>query len=271
MLSFPGKESLFEGYNAGLQLSYWSVHRFDAAEVPLSICARRLSWRDVEAQEGHTPTIGFNIRSPVELGGQMKEIRLHGRGGQGTVMASQILVNAFAIEGKYGAAIPFFGFERRGAPVSGFVRLDDKPIRIKTMIYYPDVVVVLDSGLRKVVNVFDGIKDDRIAVLNEKRDIDQLDLPPSVRKVGLVDATKIALEVMGVPIANTAMLAAFAATTGWVKLESLLASFERYFGPKIVGGNVEAARLAYEATRVVELSSPSVLAETGGVAVDAAG
>lgn len=183
----------------------------------------------------------------------MKEIRLHGRGGQGTVMASQILVSAFAIEGKYGAAIPFFGFERRGAPVSGFVRLDDKPIRIKTMIYYPDAVVVLDGALRKVVNVFDGLKGDGIAVLNEKKDIDQLGLPSSIRKVGLVDATRIALEVMGVPIANTAMLAAFAATTGWVELESLLASFERYFSRKILAGNAEAARVAYEATRVVDL------------------
>lgn len=183
----------------------------------------------------------------------MKEIRFHGRGGQGTVVASQVLVNAFAIEDRYGAAIPFFGFERRGAPVSAFVRFDDKPIRIKTMVYYPDAVMVLDPTLKKAVNVFEGLKADGIVIINEKRAVEQLDLPASVSRVGIVDATRIALDVMGVPIANTAMLAAFAATTGWVGLTALLRSFERYFGPKILAGNVEAAKVAYEATRVVEL------------------
>lgn len=183
----------------------------------------------------------------------MKEIRFHGRGGQGTVVASQVLVNAFAIEGKYGAAIPFFGFERRGAPVSAFVRLDDKPIRIKTMVYYPDAVMVLDSTLRKAVNVFEGIKGDQIVIINEKRDPSLLALPPDVTKVGVVNATGIALEVMGVPIANTAMLAAFAATTGWVRLDSVLASFERYFKGKVLAGNIEAAKVAYDATKVTEL------------------
>lgn len=183
----------------------------------------------------------------------MKEIRLHGRGGQGAVMASQILVNAFVIEGKYGNAIPFFGFERRGAPLSAFVRVDDKPIREKTQVYFPDCIIVVDPTLRATVNVFNGLKGDGIAVLNERKSIEGVAFPPSVKKLGVVDATKIALECMGAPITNTAMLGAFAAATGWVKLESILQSFELFLGPKLIEGNVKAAKAAYEATTVKEL------------------
>ncbi len=187
----------------------------------------------------------------------MKEIRLHGRGGQGAVIASQILVNAFVIEGKYGNSMPFFGFERRGAPLSAFVRFDDRPIREKTQVYSPDCVIVVDPTLRSAIKVFDGLKGERIAVLNDRKAIDQIDLPESVpesvNKVGIVDATKIAIECIGVPITNTSMLGAFAATTGWVKLDSIVRSFELFLNPKLLEGNVKAARAAYEAVQVREL------------------
>lgn len=184
----------------------------------------------------------------------MKEIRLHGRGGQGAVMASQMIVNAYVIEGGYGNAIPFFGFERRGAPTSAFVRLDNKPIREKTQVYSPDCVIVVDPTLRATVNVFNGLKGDGIAVLNERRPVNPAELPESVKKLGYVDATRIAVDILGAPITNTPMLGAFAAVTGWVKLDSILQSFELFLSPKVIEKNIAAARLAYETVQVRELA-----------------
>lgn len=183
----------------------------------------------------------------------MKEIRLHGRGGQGNVIASQILVAAFVSEGKFGNSIPFFGFERRGAPTVTYVRLDDKKIRVKTGVYKPDCVVVIDATVKNVVNVFEGLGGDGIAVLNESNELASLELSPAVRKVGVIDATRIAIDNLGMPITNSPMLGAFAATTGWVSLDSILASMGRFFNARILEANRQAAASAYESTRVVEL------------------
>lgn len=168
-------------------------------------------------------------------------------------MASQMIVSAYLMQGGYGNAIPFFGFERRGAPTSAFVRLDDKPIREKTQVYSPDCVVVIDPTLRAAVNVFNGIKGDGIVILAEKNFPDPSEIPTSVKRIAVVDATKIAVEHLGVPITNTPMMGAFAAVTGWVTLDTILQSFEQYLAPKLVERNMSAARAAYEAVQVREM------------------
>jgi len=182
----------------------------------------------------------------------MKEIRVHGRGGQGVVLASEIFVNALIKEGKYAACFPFFGFERRGAPVFGFIRFDEKPIRQKDQVYTPDCVVVMDSTLFKAVNVYQGIKDPSTLVLNESRGIEGVTLPSEVRTVGLVDATRISLETIKTFIPNTAMLGALCRTTGWTSLRSLVKSVRENLPPKIRQKNVEMLERAYEETRIVE-------------------
>jgi 2-oxoisovalerate ferredoxin oxidoreductase gamma subunit len=184
----------------------------------------------------------------------MREIRLHGRGGQGAVVAAEILVNAIVMEGRFGSAIPFFGFERRGAPIVSFVRFDDQPVREKTQIYSPDSVIVMDPTLRNAVDAFAGLSGDGIAVLNERRSHELLGLPPAVKKVGIVDATHIAVELLGVPITNTAMLGAFAAATGWVGLQSIVESVRRAFADRpLVDENVQAAKTGYELTQITIL------------------
>jgi 2-oxoisovalerate ferredoxin oxidoreductase gamma subunit len=183
----------------------------------------------------------------------MKEIRLHGRGGQGMVMAAEMLVNAILLEGLYGNSIPYFGFERRGAPVAAFVRFDRQPIREKTQIYTPDCLVVSDATLLKAVDVFSGLKEGGIVVLNTPKSLDEFTLPKTVEKVGLVNATKVALDILGSPITNTAMLGAFAATTGWVDLRSITSGIEKVMPPKLVPKNREAAEIAYEQTQVCEV------------------
>ena len=89
----------------------------------------------------------------------MKEIRFHGRGGQGIVTAAELLAIAAFYENKYAQSFPFFGPERRGAPVISYVRIDDDPIRVRMGIYTPDCVVVLDPQLPRIINVMEGLKE----------------------------------------------------------------------------------------------------------------
>jgi phenylglyoxylate dehydrogenase gamma subunit len=181
----------------------------------------------------------------------MYEIRFHGRGGQGAVLASKILAKALVEEGKFVMAIPSFGFERRGAPVAAFLRYDDKEIRQLTNIYHPDCIICLDPTLPRAVNIFAGMKEDGIWVQATRKSLAEIKVPEKVAKVGLCDAFGIAIDIIGVPITNTIMLAAFAKATGLVSLESLkhgMASIA--FRDAALEKNVEAAQRAYGETRV---------------------
>ncbi len=174
----------------------------------------------------------------------MLEIRFHGRGGQGAVTAARLLAEAAFLESKYCQAFPFFGAERRGAPVVAFARIDRKPIRTRTQVYEPNHVVVLDSTLPETVNVAMGLKRGGIIVLNAKKIPNQL----KGAKVALVDATTVAIETLGVPITNTAMLGALAKATGAVSLDSVTEAIKKHFKEKLVEKNVSAAEQAYNRT-----------------------
>ncbi|WP_054840811.1 pyruvate/ketoisovalerate ferredoxin oxidoreductase subunit gamma [Thermococcus peptonophilus] len=186
----------------------------------------------------------------------MIEIRFHGRGGgQGAVTAANILAAAAFKEGKYVQAFPFFGVERRGAPVTAFTRIDDKPIRIKTQIYEPDVVVVLDPSLLDTVDVTAGLKDGGIVIVNTEKSKDEVleKLKKKPGKLALVDATGIALEILGLPITNTAILGAVAKATGLVKLESVQEAIKETFSGALGEKNAKAAEEAFNKTVVYEL------------------
>lgn len=156
----------------------------------------------------------------------MYEVRFHGRGGQGSVMASGILAAAMVEEGKYAVSIPSFGFERRGAPVVSFLRMSEREIRQLTNIYQPDCIVCVDPTLTKSVDIFAGMKAGGTLVQATHHPLSELTLPDCVTTVGLLDAVKIALEIFKRPITNTLMLGAFARTTGVVSLDSLKRALE---------------------------------------------
>ncbi|AEF96888.1 pyruvate ferredoxin oxidoreductase subunit gamma [Methanotorris igneus] len=172
----------------------------------------------------------------------MIEIRFHGRGGQGAVTAAQILAKAAFYDGKYCQAFPFFGVERRGAPVMAFTRIDDKKIRLRCQIYEPDYVVVQDATLLDSVDVTSGLKNDGKVIINTVKDIKLGDYDTYC-----IDATGIALDVLGVPIVNTTMLGAFAGVTGEVSIESLKKAIMETFPAKLGEKNAKAAEVAYEA------------------------
>ena len=175
----------------------------------------------------------------------MIEVRFHGRGGQGAVMASRIMANAFVRIGQYGASFPMFGFERRGAPVTAFGRFDLKPIREKTQIYQPDIVVVLDPSQRYFENVYKGLKPEAILVLNAAEPFHEKP-HQNLKTIGIVDADGISSQEVGRALPNTCMLGAFAATTGRLPLHSLEAALEDYFQGSRLEANLRCLRRGYE-------------------------
>ena len=181
----------------------------------------------------------------------MFELRFHGRGGQGAVMAAQALAEAAVIEGNYAVAFPFFGAERRGAPVLAFTRIDKKKIYSKTQVYAPDCVVILDDSLLDTIDVVAGLKKEGSVVINSRDRPEDIDLGREIMTAA-IDATSVALEILKAPITNTAILGALAKGTGIVKIESLEEAIKGRFGEKLgakIGErNALAARTAYERT-----------------------
>ncbi len=177
----------------------------------------------------------------------MKEIRLHGIGGMGTVKAGEMLVHAAVAAGKFGNSMPFFGFERQGAPVASYVRLGDQKIRAKNQVYHPDCVIIQDPSLLISTPVFEGLKEHSCVILNTKsQNPKELITNPNVACLACLDATSIALELLGRPIPNTIVLGAFVRATGWVDKEGLEAVIGRTFGEK----NIEAFRRGYEEAKL---------------------
>lgn len=181
----------------------------------------------------------------------MTEIRIHGRGGQGTVLASSVLAQALVEEGKYVVAVPSFGFERRGAPVAAFLRVSDREIRAMTNIYHPNIILCIDPTVGRTVDIFAGMGPGGTLVQSTKAELDAVKLGPNVAKVGLCDAVTIALKIFNKPITNSVMLGAFAKTTGMVKLDSLKAALETTeFRDAGLKQNMDAIAQGYEGTIV---------------------
>lgn len=167
------------------------------------------------------------------------------------MMAAQALAEAAVLEDNYGVAFPFFGAERRGAPVLAFTRIHKDKIYSKTQVYNPDCVVVLDDSLLQTVDVALGLKKEGVAIINTREKPGELDLGLEV-KTACIDATSIALEILKAPITNTAVLGALSRATGIVRIESIERAIMNRFGEKLgeeVGRkNAEAARTAYDKT-----------------------
>jgi len=171
----------------------------------------------------------------------MIEVKCVGRGGQGAVTFAQLLSVGAFYEGYYVQAMPMFGVERRGAPSMSFTRISKKPILIRSQIYEPDYVVVLDAGLLCVKGMLSGLKQDGVVIVNAREE------QRIEAKSCFIDATSIALREFGKDIVNTAMLGAFAAYTKLVSLENLYKAVDERFRDKDVRKkNKKVIKLTYE-------------------------
>ena len=181
----------------------------------------------------------------------MIEIRVHGRGGQGAVTTGQLLAISAFYDGKECQTFPMFGVERTGAPVEAFVRVSDTKIHLRSQVYEPDIVMVLEPSLVDVIDVTKGLKKSGTIIINTNKSKEEL--PFRNLNVHLVDATSIAMKTFGKPIVNTAMLGAFAATTKLITLESLKKAIHEKFsvskGKSMSDLNIKAIEQVYHACK----------------------
>ena len=181
----------------------------------------------------------------------MKEIRWHGRGGQGAKTAAGLVAEVAMEEGKFSQGFPEYGPERMGAPIRGFTRISEGPIRVHSPITNPDVVVVLDDTLLSTVDVTEGMSKEGVLIVNTKKNSGEIASSITAKDVEVwtVDATQIAIDEIGRPIPNTPMIGALVKATDVVDIELLKTSikkkFLKKFGEKIVAGNVNALDKAY--------------------------
>jgi pyruvate ferredoxin oxidoreductase gamma subunit len=197
----------------------------------------------------------------------MIEIRFHGRGGQGAVTAVELLAQAAIAEGKFAQGFPNFGPERRGAPVTAFLRVSDKPIYLREKIEKPDVAIVLDASLLDLVDVCVGLKPGGTLVANmPQAKLESLKIYKDRFQVAVVDATRVAIETIGVPITNTAIIGALIKSSDLTSIESLNGPMEHRFG-RLASKNKDAIKKAYEETMVLKASenAGSMAPITGGM------
>ncbi|MFH1506818.1 MAG: 2-oxoacid:acceptor oxidoreductase family protein [Candidatus Omnitrophota bacterium] len=175
----------------------------------------------------------------------MKSIRIHARAGQGAITTAMLVGYVYFLKGKYPYAFPSFGAARMGAPMNAFVRVDDKPVRLRAQIYEPDYLLIADSTLMRGFNCFSGLKDNGVAIINGKSEEAQNLKIKNSQKAFFVPATDIAIKTIGRPLGNTALLGAYAAATGEFDLEGLIEAIKKRFQGKAQEGNIEAAKQGY--------------------------
>jgi pyruvate ferredoxin oxidoreductase gamma subunit len=184
----------------------------------------------------------------------MFQVRIHGRGGQGVVTATEMLSIAAFDEGRHAQAFPSFGSERTGAPVVAFCRIDDKEIRLREPIMAPDALIIQDPTLLHQVDCFAGLKPDGYILINTNKTFEELGLADFVKshraeRLCTVAATDLSLKHVGRPVPNVPLLGGFAAISGLIRLESVIKAIEEKFSGKVAAGNIAAATEAYNIVR----------------------
>lgn len=168
------------------------------------------------------------------------------------MVASEILADAAMREGKYSQSFPTFGAERRGAPLMAFTRIGTSPIRVRSQIYEPDYLIVLDASLSKSQDLTSGLKEDGVVVINTPL------APEQVRQAGIIkkgkicsiDASPIALRSIGSSLPNTVILGAFSAATKEVGLDSLFEATRNRFSQSVAEKNIKAIEEAYASIKI---------------------
>jgi pyruvate ferredoxin oxidoreductase gamma subunit len=181
----------------------------------------------------------------------MFQVRFHGRGGQGVVTAAELLAEAAFTEGRHAQAFPSFGSERMGAPVMSFCRIDDKPIRTHEPVTEPDALIIQDPTLLHQAELFAGLSSEGYLLINSTRGLEELGLDDFLKalrpdRLRVVPASELAMTHLGRPLPGAPLLGGFAALTGMVSLDSVVAAINGKFSGPVAKGNAEAARAAFD-------------------------
>ncbi|NWG03459.1 MAG: 2-oxoacid:acceptor oxidoreductase family protein [Syntrophaceae bacterium] len=181
----------------------------------------------------------------------MIEIKFRGRGGQGAVSASEILGRALFLDGKYPQCFSLFGGERRGAPVVGFLRVDEEPILLKCQIYHPDHIIIFDPSLINEDEILQELKPGGMVLVNINEEMDFLQ---SLRKfkIGFVNASLIAKDTGVGSTLNTVMLGAYIHLTNLVKMDTLVEAVKTMV-PSKMEENIQAVKEGYRQVKIFEV------------------
>ena len=177
----------------------------------------------------------------------MKQIRIHGRGGQGSLVLAQFMAIAALEDGKYGQAFPFLGGggERRGKPIMAFCRLSDNPIRVRSHIHEPDYVIVQDATILSEVDIEQGLKPGGSLLINTDKDVHALGLKN--QNAYTISADDLARRILGRPIINTALLGTFAGLSNELSLEAVLKAVRSKFPGELGEKNAQVVEESYNA------------------------
>lgn len=181
----------------------------------------------------------------------MVEIRIHGRGGQGVVTASDLVAMAAFAEGRHAQAFPSFGSERTGAPVVAYCRVREEEIRTREPVLEPDLLIVQDPTLLGIIDVFSGLNPQGYVLINSSKRSAELGLTERQESMPkghfmTIPAADIARKHTGRTVPNAVLLGAAAALTGLYKMESVNHAIMERFPGKVGEMNVAAAQEAYE-------------------------
>lgn len=183
---------------------------------------------------------------------KMIEIRWHGRGGQGAKTVAEFLALVALHEDKYSQGFPEYGPERSGAPIKGYTRISDGPVKMHSAVYHPDIVIVLDPTLLEAIDVCEGLKEKGVVIVNTPLSPAELESQQQSLKgknLWTIDGNSISRDEIGRAIPNMPMLGALIKATGIVKLETVKENikkeFSRKFTPQVLEGNLKAVERAY--------------------------
>ncbi len=178
----------------------------------------------------------------------MEQIRIHGRGGQGVVTAAELIAIAAFKDGKEAQAFPVFGVERTGAPIESYARISERPIITKEQVYKPNVLIIQDSSLLNSVDILKGANSKTLIIINTSKNKKDLKIKLPKENIFTIDATKIALDIIGKNIVNTVILGTFAKNTGMISLSSLKQAIHQKFIDKkeLINRNIKAIEKAYK-------------------------
>jgi pyruvate ferredoxin oxidoreductase gamma subunit len=182
---------------------------------------------------------------------RMFQIRIHGRGGQGVVSGAEMLSIAAFLEGRYAQAFPSFGSERMGAPVMAFCRIDNKEIRLREPVLEPDALIIQDTTLLHQVDLFTGLREGGLILLNSARSLEEqvlgdFELGTRHYRLCTLPATELSLKHVGRAVPNVPLLGAFAAVSGVISLASVAAAVRQKFPPALAEKNIAAAEEAFD-------------------------
>jgi 2-oxoisovalerate/pyruvate ferredoxin oxidoreductase gamma subunit len=183
---------------------------------------------------------------------QLFDVRFHGRAGQGVVTVSRLLGEAALLEGKFIHAFPNFGPERMGAPVSAFTRIDENKFTVKSEVYNPDLIVIIDPTLVSDLKYYQGLKENGIVILNTKIVPNKVKEHLTNKEIWYIDGDNISRKHLGRTIANTVMLGAVVKVTALVKLDTIYHVLSKKFSQEITEKNMKAIKEAFEEVRKIE-------------------